>query len=58
MLRISDMYITHSYYRQLKVSIDLTAIQLDSEAVVAEVSVNLVLRGFSFSKGVRGDRDP
>lgn len=48
-----------SCYRQLKVSTDLTAIQFDSEAVVAEASnINLVLRGSSFSKGVRGDCDP
>lgn len=38
-------------------SIGLTAVQL-SAAVVAEASdINLVLRGSSFSKGVRGDRD-
>lgn len=48
-----------SCYRQLKVSIDLTAIQFDSEAVVVEASdINLVLRSSSFSKGVRGDRNP
>lgn len=38
-------------------SIGLSAVQL-SAAVVAEASdINLVLRGSSFSKGVRGDRD-
>lgn len=42
------------FHGQLKVSIGLTAVQHR----LAEASdINLVLRGSSFSKGVRGDRD-